>query len=432
MLSGSWMVPGSLFCLFWFAYTFIPLVALWSVPIDPRGMGYIFSACAIFSLTSYAFKWKGEFHKASLKPFKDDFDSAIIRTLFFTTSSFVIISILIDLMIQGVTIKSMLTEPVAIVGKMIDLRYKGLVRPNIFKTITTILHQPAVILGALFYFGRDHRGMVRPFLLAFIFLPACLLLILHGDKGSLFYDISLFFGALLIIKIRSGKTEILNPTDLKKLFLFAILVFSLVFFAFLARYTGLELPKKEEIHPWISSPQTYVTRMFASYAAGHIYAFSDWFAEMIKANPNSVYTDNLGRYGFYTFMAIAKLISSQNIETPAGYYAEYFYYGGILKTNIYTFFRGLINDFGIVGSFFAMLIFGFACNIIFLSLLRFKQAALSVPLFIYAIGFFYTSYMISLFTWNSPFVGSILVFLFLKLNDFFLARNRRNLMEYLP
>jgi len=416
--AGSWMVPGSLFGLFWFGYTFIPLVMLWDVPVGPWGIIYIFFACMFFSLTGYAFQWKSEFHKVSLKPFADNFYTPVIRVLFYAMSGLIIICMLINLLIQGMTLTSILTQPLNVAGKITRLRYDHALEPNIFNTVAIALHYPTVILGSLLYFMRVHQGATRIFLLTLIFFPASLLMLLHGDKGSLLFVISLFFGAFLTYKIRKGTRKIFILRDFYQSFLGGGVVLFLIFCAFLSRRTewvsGAERPIWEDM-----------IRMIGSYTAGHVYAFSDWFAEYInKSDGISNYIDNLGGYGFYTFMSIAKLLSLGATKIPHGIYEEYFSYGEIIYTNIYTIFRGLINDYGIIGSFFALTIIGYISNRVTLSLLRSDDPVLSAPLFIFIIGFFYTSFIISLFVWNSPFVGLFLTCLFLKLNSMYLIRKR--------
>jgi len=405
------MVPGSLFGLLWFSFTFIPLVMLWHIPVNPWGMAYIFAACTVFSLTSYTFKWKHWFHKVSNTPFDDSFDVPFIRILFYATSSATTISLLINLLIQGIPFTSIFTEPLVVAARIIRLRYDHELQPNFFATLFISLHYPSVILGGLFYFKRNPRGMMRVFLLTMIFLPAALSALLQGDKGSLLLVMSLFWGTLIVYKIRAGDKKICSLNELRHLLFYAIPVLFLLFFSFLSRRVGgmrgSDLPLLEQI-----------SIFFASYTSAHTYAFLDWFTNYISPDGVSRYVDNLGQYGFYTFMAIAKPFQHLAVEVPHGVYTEYFdHNNGEIRSNIYTIFRGLIADYGMTGSFFVIFVMGYLCNLVFFSLLRFKSCALPAPLAIVIVGFFCTSFIISLFIWNSPFFAIIFTSIALALNE---------------
>src|SRR4051812_18568405 len=54
---GTWIFPACLFALFWFLFTFIPLVALFWVPIEPLAVGFILLCCVMFSLSSIGLSW---------------------------------------------------------------------------------------------------------------------------------------------------------------------------------------------------------------------------------------------------------------------------------------------------------------------------------------------------------------------------------------
>src|SRR4051812_40150778 len=57
-LTGTWMAPGSIFGLFWFAITFVPLIAFYDFPVDPFCIGFILLSTIAFSLGALVFAWK--------------------------------------------------------------------------------------------------------------------------------------------------------------------------------------------------------------------------------------------------------------------------------------------------------------------------------------------------------------------------------------
>ena len=174
-----------------------------------------------------------------------------------------------------------------------------------------------------------------------------------------------------------------------------------------------------------------------SYAFGHLYAFSDWFSHLISDETFSANIEVLPKgevtlpetltpdlqsysnpphlaYGFWTFMAAGKYANpSLYNELPPGYFAEYFRDRAVLQTNIYTFFRGLIYDFGIAGALLFMLAGGLVMNLVFRSMLHHRSAPISQALYIGFAGFLYTSYIISLFVWGSVYASIVAIMLFL-------------------
>ena len=93
-----------------------------------------------------------------------------------------------------------------------------------------------------------------------------------------------------------------------------------------------------------------------SYAFGYVPAFSAW-QRSLEA-PSFFFVSRGDRWGDLTFNGVTKLVIHNSIDDKP--YPEFF---TVDKqgdtTNIYTFFRGLIEDFGILGSIFFMFVAGF-------------------------------------------------------------------------
>jgi hypothetical protein len=86
---------------------------------------------------------------------------------------------------------------------------------------------------------------------------------------------------------------------------------------------------------------------------------------------------------------------------PLGVYDEFFEIDGVLITNIYTAFRGLIFDFGLFGSLLFAVLAGLIANLSFYFLLCKRFAVIPVVIFIYMVGLIYQSYLVSSLTWVS-------------------------------
>lgn len=57
-LNGGSHTPATLYCYFWFLFTFLPTVFLFNVPMSPLAILYIFFSAIAFSIPSLFFDWK--------------------------------------------------------------------------------------------------------------------------------------------------------------------------------------------------------------------------------------------------------------------------------------------------------------------------------------------------------------------------------------
>lgn len=143
-----------------------------------------------------------------------------------------------------------------------------------------------------------------------------------------------------------------------------------------------------------------------SYAFAHLFAFSDWFDDYVSGAKSGRYVNPPGRtWGFWTFMTIGRHLDRPYAATlPDGYFGEYFKVENIMQSNIYTWFRGLIYDFGLVGSLIFLSLVGAMSALAYRAMLLRESAPLAGSIYIFLIGLFYQCYIISVLTWNSPFV----------------------------
>lgn len=55
---GTWIFPACIFGLFWFGFTFSPLILQFSAPVELLAVACILAACLTFSGTALVFRWK--------------------------------------------------------------------------------------------------------------------------------------------------------------------------------------------------------------------------------------------------------------------------------------------------------------------------------------------------------------------------------------
>ena len=134
--------------------------------------------------------------------------------------------------------------------------------------------------------------------------------------------------------------------------------------------------------------------------------------------------DRFYTYGNYTFMSVYKALGSE-VVFPVGVYDEYFEYKDLLKGNIYSIYRGLITDFGGVGAIVFMYVTSLGLHYSYYRVLTKLVAPMACSVFICAMGYYYSSFIISLMMWNSIYVTAILLAVILSFNKMRVAGQAR-------
>lgn len=410
---GTWIFPASILGLFWFIYTFIPLVLVFSAPIEPMAIVFILICCLAFSLSSLVFNWQDLYrvHLNSETIFR--YDTNYIKYTFIAFTFIIIFCVVFNWKLQGFKYHDIIFHLFDTARKYITARARGEVEKNIVSQVGLVLTYSAAVLGGLVY-GSKGKGNAGILTMGLAMFPSALLMLIEGNKGTLFLAISLFWGATLLCKINSRDLRIFKGVSgAKVIFIFGV-VMSMIIYAFSARigYAGLDNEAMNKKIIW------YIL----SYSCGHLYAFSDWFSWALGKSSISEYSDAFNGNGFYTFMGLFRLMGDDRVIVP-GTYAEYFVYKDLLQSNIYTIFRGLVIDFGFVGAVFFWALIGLISHVLFRYILSGRLYAISATLFIYLIGFFYTSFMISLLIWNSVFASFAITCLVLMGNDWMCRRD---------
>lgn len=309
--------------------------------------------------------------------------------------------------LQGVSYYDILFNILDAGGEYMSKRYSGELQSSIASQLSIVLTYPTAILGGILYGSRMHgdKGLRFIFL---AFASAVLMMLVEAAKGALFLVLVLFWAGFLLANINRGRVvNIIGSKVLSRMAVWVPLMIGLTAVSFLAR--GIDTDAGYKI---VLQKLSYY---FLSYSSGHIYAFSDWFGSITTGGAVLSYTSIEDSNGFYTFMSIFKLLGTSKI-VPAGVFDEYYYFEDILQTNIYTHYRGLILDFGIFGSMIVMLLAGALSHIIFYFLLIKSKPWFAASFYAHLLGYFYTSFIISILIWNSMFASFVVVSVVLILN----------------
>lgn len=406
----TWLFPACIFSLFWFVYTFFPLIILYNVPINPLAILYIFVCTFIFSLSSLLFNWEGAFKKNAEKIKEGGaqlFDSYFLKIFFFAGQLFVIVTILVNLSINGIEITDYIKNFWVTTNAFMVKRYTNTYVNNIFSHLGVVLNYADASIGGILLVANSKKSNLA-FIFIFALLPSMLDMLLFADKGTLPLTFSLFYSGILIGRIFNNDFSLLTLRTIKVSLIGILITLPLLVSSLISR--GLyEMHSNQLI-------TNFALNVF-SYAFGHLYAFSDWFSYYFLHNSKNFYSGYTNSYGIYTFTALFKALGS-NLKIPPGTYGEYFTYKNILKTNIYTIFRGIILDYSFVGSLMFIFLSGTLFNFFYYRMLSIKKPVIAPAIFIIMFGAFYSSFMISLFIWNSVYIVFILLILIFFLNKF--------------
>lgn len=390
---GTWLFPAVLFALAWFAFTFIPLVALFVIPVNPWATAYITGGTLLFSASSLVyFDWKAALERNRMKPDPVSyFNTPLLQAIFAACAFIAVVGFFVNMLLQGFTFQSMINEALVTAGTYADLGYSGELRVNIYSRIGVTAAYLAVCLGGLL-FGTARSTRQRIATILGGFTPAVLEMLLHSQKGYLFGFISLFFGGVLVTRIFADRHYLIDKTNLRVAAGALLVIIPMVVMALLAR--GLT----RDVDPEVA--RAVIFHNLRSYAFGHMYAFSDWFTFRTGGPTEIRYAVEPTGYGFYTFMAIFKALGSTR-EVPLGMFDEYYAYADLIRTNIFTIFRGFIIDFGFLGTYLYLFLCGFLLHLSYYLMLMKRKPAFTVSVFVLMIAFFYMTYIFSLLGWNT-------------------------------
>jgi oligosaccharide repeat unit polymerase len=389
---GTWLFPAVLFSLFWFLFTALPLLVLFTVPVNPWCVLFIWAGTAMFSLSSLVyFDWPAAHRANREKPSPVEyFNTRFLRLVFAGAALLSIPCFFLNMAAQGFQIRDMWSGMFEIATSYALMRYTETLTSNIYAKVGIVLAYVAVTTGGLL-FGSARSKRQAALVVAGAFLPALGPMLFESAKGLLFFFIVLFFGGILVTRIFRGQFYVMDRRTLRNVALALAVLVPLTAVSLISR--GLYALEDS------SDVKAGMTRYLVTYAFGHMYAFSDWFSFRAGFDATVPFAKDPTGYGFYTFMSIFRLAGNTR-EVPLGIYEDSFVYGDLIVTNIYTIYRGLIMDFGFAGALLYMFVSGFVIHLCYCAMLHARRPVATVVAFIYSIGYTYMSFALSMFTWN--------------------------------
>jgi oligosaccharide repeat unit polymerase len=406
---GTWLCPGGLYALFWFLFSFPPLVLFPQVPVEPMAIAYILVSAVVFSLSAACFDWGRAMRVNRLKSAATGqaYDTPLFRGLFYGATLLSLVLLLLNSEAQGITLHDLASDFYTSANQYLVRRYAGDLNENIYGKLAMVLIYVAVMMGG--FLCHHARTAKRRWAVIFLsFLPSIFVMVTQSARGMLLLSLGYFFGALVLARLREHKLGLGEWRSMQRLVLYGLLLVPLVAVSFISK--GL----------YTHDDSDYMWRRllfyFSSYSSAHLYAFSDWFAFFIGEPAMNTYAVEPPAHGFHTFMSVFRWFGSER-PVPVGYYDEYFLYDDLMSSNVYTIFRGLISDFGLTGSLVFLFAVGFGLHLSFYLFLMVRRPAISAAIFVLMFGYIYNSFTISLLIWNSVYASFVLLCGVLILNN---------------
>ena len=215
----------------------------------------------------------------------------------------------------------------------------------------------------------------------YIFIVFLLYTMIYSTKAAFLLPIIFFISSYLVRQLVNHKNIKVSTKYLLTLFLIIILI--MVIASYL-RYAG-KLNSKEFFQHLII------------YFIGNITPFTDWIANR--------YTDSNIFFGQYTFRSLFVLLHLTNAR--AGVYDTFVPILGYESSNIHTAFRGLIEDFTLIGTYFLLFILGMLSKLFYNNIKKGNLIYIALILPVYS--FILWSPVYSVFAYNSLIFAHLLL-----------------------
>jgi oligosaccharide repeat unit polymerase len=261
------------------------------------------------------------------------------------------------------------------------LRYQGVVDPWPLR-IAAIWPYPSALLGGVLFGLTSHR--YRQFVAMASLVPAALMTVLLGGRAAILLGLAFWLSGYWTAD--RALTKASRKLFSGKMMIFALSVGGGLLFVFFLVFGLRGAANTGKVVIEVNSGQT------RDYMFGSPIAFAQWCDD----TPNAPLT-----WGGLTFPGLYDLLGIR--RRTIGTYRDYVNTTGLEETNIFTMFRGLIEDFTLPGAFLICALGGYLSGCIYsrpllrcrfiLGLSAFYSTALFSPLY------FIFGFNSSIFAW---------------------------------
>lgn len=266
-------------------------------------------------------------------------------------------------------------------------RYSGGSSNGLLSKILLIFVYSAPLCGGYsFVFARNIKDK---FFSVITLFPELVILLTENAKAAMIGCVVFFVTGWLVGNLT--RYQQIKPFKFKTIIIFCVL--------FILLLSLLAVTMVLRLGEWNIEAFEIVRNKLGNYIFGHIPAFDNWFS------------NNIGNFnislGKQTFVGIASLFGIS--EREQGIYRDN-YDGGALATNVYSYFRGIVEDFGMIGAILVIIVFLLIATHAYIKIVNGKRKVI-YQIFLTISYSFILFFPVSLFSYNS-FVMSFFVFAF--------------------
>lgn len=404
-ISGNIHTPGSIYSFYWFLFTFFPIIFLYYVPLNPLALIYILISAIFFSISSLKYNWRNHI---IIFPKNNDYffislNSKFLKVIFFISFFLAIIFPIFMLLQNGFNVEYFLLDWVNTSSKFASSRSNDGYEYGLIGQLSTFFPLFVASIGAVISFSFKKPSKKGLYLIISL-LPALIFMLFQSSKIIFLYAFLFYISVTITLTLYSSNKILISKRILKFIFFFVLVFLPILIISFSLREGYNELDS-DIFLPTI-----------LSYFFGSIFAFSDFFTSFLGLSSNSVYLiEPHYSLGYYSFKSFFDLFGGTKIFPP-GYYNDFYNFNNYIQTNIFTFFRQLIQDFGILGSLIFIFFMGIIINYDYYLIYKVKNPFLSLTIFIIFLVFLGMSQMFNIFTTRLSMTVGIALYLTLKLN----------------
>lgn len=385
ILHNSFIEPTFIFSNIWLGFIFFANVTI-KFDYSYLGMAYIMILCLIgFFVNIYV---GSLFNNTYFIKSDTQFNSAISKFILFSTISLGMLVPILNMKLNGFSLSyfSNFDAFLDMNNQMAVNRYSGIHKTSTLLQILMIFAYFAPIVGG--YHFASSKDTKNKLIGIMGLIPTLCDLLVQNTKSELLSSILLFLSASFVANVYLNKKIYFKIKNIIMILVSGSAVFTLLILTMLFRL-GEVTPDKFQV----------ILNKFLVYAFGNIPTFDDWIVKYQES----------GNYGFgkNTFIGIFNFLGfSDRIQ---GVYSEYILVEGF-PANIYTAFRGMIQDFGIIGSVICFAVLMISVSFAYHSLIR--RINVNMASFILLNGYFFILYSFIISSWS--YISYILaMFLFL-------------------
>ncbi|MEW6556119.1 MAG: O-antigen polymerase [Elusimicrobiota bacterium] len=394
---GNWLSPGVFFTLYWTVFVVISFIGAPDYYVGSKVILWIFVASFAVYVGSIIGLGRGLFkidtHFTAINNNKLKLPG--IKQIILISTILGLASVYILLQSKGYSFFSLFSfDAVKEMGRVFSIaRYlEGYEPPFLSRILLTFVYLGTFLGGTLFAFSSSKACRLISLL---PFLPAVISGVVQTTRASILIPGVLWVSSYLSSKILldSGRTKLFNIKYFVAIF--GIIIFIIVMFFALAfsRYGYWKTWERTLPEVWSHN---------RSWFFGEISAFSYWFEQnwIEKMEPT---------LGCFSFAGLYDLIGLT--KRHIGIYISSVEVAPREFTNVYTIFRGLIEDFTLHGSLLILFIFGIIGGWSYRGVVQGKITHIQSLVFFYFITLW--SPVVSLFNYNTILLSWLLFSMYL-------------------